>query len=135
MAGAPMPAAKEGDRMRRFFVVVVASVALLGHCGFVARKAFGYDWSTGAICFYDGSAKPQCGATLVADKTSLARVPVSTAWAGQTVRRLGFKSPGDGGAADYRWSTSACTINSGAGDGALVRWSPSGGQFAKLGST
>lgn len=48
--------------------------------------------------------------------------------AGQTVTRQGYASAGDGGKADYVWSTSACSLNSGAGDnGAQVKPTAGGG--------
>ena len=47
---------------------------------------------------------------------ALAALSVASLWKGTSVSRSGFRTAGDGGAAVYTWSSSACSLNSGAGD-------------------
>lgn len=76
---------------------------------------FGYNITTNMYEFFNGSS----WVTLTSD---ISHVPNNTALktlagAGNTiVFRDGFASPGDGGAANYIWSSSACSLNGGLGD-------------------
>jgi hypothetical protein len=55
------------------------------------------------------------GGTVTSSNAALKALPAGRA-AGTTVSRSGFTTAGDGGAANYTWSTSACSLNLGAGD-------------------
>lgn len=57
------------------------------------------------------------GALQVANEDTLSTLPAASFATVTTVSRAGYSTPGDGGAATYTLSSSACTLNSGAGDG------------------
>lgn len=55
--------------------------------------------------------------THVANNTALQSITTTIIGAFTTIHRDGYSAAGDGGAMSYSWSSSACTLNSGAGDG------------------
>lgn len=55
--------------------------------------------------------------THVANNSALQSITTTILGIFSTIHRDGYASAGDGGKMDYNWSSSACTLNSGAGDG------------------